>query len=29
MALMCPATSEEDVDRHSTSFDAALAELFG
>jgi glutamate-1-semialdehyde 2,1-aminomutase len=28
MALMCPATSEEDVDRHSAAFDAALAELF-
>jgi glutamate-1-semialdehyde 2,1-aminomutase len=27
MALMCPATSEEDVDRHSEAFDAALAEL--
>ena len=29
MALMCPATSEEDVDRHSAAFDDALAELFG
>ena len=28
MALMCPATSEEDVDRHSAAFDAALAELY-
>jgi glutamate-1-semialdehyde 2,1-aminomutase len=28
MALMCPATSEEDVDRHSEAFDAALAELW-
>jgi glutamate-1-semialdehyde 2,1-aminomutase len=28
MALMCPATSEEDVDRHSAAFDSALAELF-
>jgi glutamate-1-semialdehyde 2,1-aminomutase len=28
MALMCPATSEEDVDRHSEAFDAALVELF-
>jgi glutamate-1-semialdehyde 2,1-aminomutase len=28
MALMCLATSEEDVDRHSAAFDAALAELF-
>jgi glutamate-1-semialdehyde 2,1-aminomutase len=27
MALMCPATREEDVDRHSEAFDAALAEL--
>jgi glutamate-1-semialdehyde 2,1-aminomutase len=27
MALMCPATSEEDGDRHSEAFDAALAEL--
>jgi glutamate-1-semialdehyde 2,1-aminomutase len=29
MALMCPATSEEDVDRHGAAFDDALAELFG
>jgi glutamate-1-semialdehyde 2,1-aminomutase len=29
MALMCPATSEEDVDRHSAAFDDGLAELFG
>jgi glutamate-1-semialdehyde 2,1-aminomutase len=29
MALMCPATTEDDVDRHSAAFDAALAELFG
>ena len=28
MALMCPATTEADVDRHSEVFDAALAELF-
>jgi glutamate-1-semialdehyde 2,1-aminomutase len=29
MALMCPATTAADVDRHSEVFDAALAELFG
>ncbi|MBD0281008.1 MAG: aspartate aminotransferase family protein [Thermoleophilaceae bacterium] len=29
MALMCPATTEDDVDRHSAAFDAALADLFG
>ena len=28
MALMSPATSEADVDRHSAAFDEALAELF-
>ena len=28
MALMCPATTAADVDRHSEVFDAALAELF-
>ncbi|MFI9648231.1 transaminase [Streptomyces sp. NPDC052040] len=27
MALMCPATSEQDVDTHTALFDAALAEL--
>jgi glutamate-1-semialdehyde 2,1-aminomutase len=27
MALMCPATSPDDVDRHSDVFDAALGEL--
>jgi glutamate-1-semialdehyde 2,1-aminomutase len=27
MALMCPATSEEQVDRHTEGFDAALREL--
>jgi glutamate-1-semialdehyde 2,1-aminomutase len=27
MALMCPATTEADVDRHSAAFDEALAEL--
>ncbi|MFJ6835727.1 transaminase [Streptomyces sp. NPDC091209] len=29
MALMCPATTEEDVDRHTDVFAAALAELMG
>lgn len=29
MALMCPATTEEDVDRHTEVFAAALAELAG
>jgi glutamate-1-semialdehyde 2,1-aminomutase len=29
MALMCPATTEEDVDLHSEAFDAALGELLG
>ncbi|MEY2243557.1 transaminase [Streptomyces sp. BF23-18] len=29
MALMCPATSEQDVDRHTEVFAAALAELAG
>ncbi len=28
MALMCPATTEEQVDRHTELFDEALAELF-
>jgi glutamate-1-semialdehyde 2,1-aminomutase len=28
MALMCPATSEEDVDRHTEVFGEAVAELF-
>ena len=27
MALMCPATSDRDVDAHTEAFDAALAEL--
>jgi glutamate-1-semialdehyde 2,1-aminomutase len=27
MALMCPATTEEDVDRHSEAFNAALEEI--
>jgi glutamate-1-semialdehyde 2,1-aminomutase len=27
MALMCPATTDEDVDRHTEVFAAALAEL--
>jgi glutamate-1-semialdehyde 2,1-aminomutase len=29
MALMCPATTEADVDRHSELFGAAVAELVG
>ena len=29
MALMCPATTEEQVDRHTEVFDAALRELLG
>ncbi|MET8856564.1 transaminase [Streptomyces sp. NPDC004579] len=29
MALMCPATTEQDVDRHTEVFAAALAELCG
>ncbi|WP_405918030.1 transaminase [Streptomyces sp. NBC_00728] len=29
MALMCPSTTEEDVDRHTDVFAAALAELVG
>ncbi|MFD1656691.1 transaminase [Streptomyces caeni] len=29
MALMCPATTERDVDTHTEVFDAALAELAG
>jgi glutamate-1-semialdehyde 2,1-aminomutase len=29
MALMSPATTEEDVDSHTTAFDEALAALFG
>ncbi|MEU9134997.1 transaminase [Streptomyces sp. NPDC048404] len=29
MALMCPATTEQDVDRHTEVFAAALAELAG
>jgi len=28
MALICPATAEQQVDRHSEAFDAALRELF-
>jgi hypothetical protein len=27
MALMCPATTQEDVDRHTAVFDEAAAEL--
>ena len=29
MALMCPATTEADVDRHTEVFAAAVDELFG
>ena len=29
MALMCPTTTREDVDRHNEVFEAAIAELFG
>jgi glutamate-1-semialdehyde 2,1-aminomutase len=29
MALMCPATTEADVDRHTEVFGAAVAELAG
>ena len=29
MALMCPTTTQADVDRHNVVFDEALAELFG
>jgi glutamate-1-semialdehyde 2,1-aminomutase len=29
MALMCPATTEADVDRHTELFGAAVAELVG
>ena len=29
MALMCPATAESDVDRHTEVFEQALADLFG
>jgi glutamate-1-semialdehyde 2,1-aminomutase len=29
MALMCPATSEEDVDRHTAAFEEAVAALGG
>ena len=29
MALMSPATTGADVDRHTTAFDAAVADLFG
>jgi glutamate-1-semialdehyde aminotransferase len=28
MALMSPATTEADIDRHTTAFDAALEALF-
>jgi hypothetical protein len=29
MALICPATTAEQVDSHTEVFDAALGELFG
>jgi hypothetical protein len=29
MALMSPATTEADVDRHSEAFETALEALFG
>ena len=29
MALMCPATTEADVDLHTAVFREAVAELFG
>jgi hypothetical protein len=29
MSLMCPATTEEDVDRHTAIFTEAVDELFG
>jgi glutamate-1-semialdehyde 2,1-aminomutase len=29
MALMCPATTGDDVDRHTEVFGAAVAELVG
>ena len=29
MALMCPATTEDDVDLHQEVFDAAVGELYG
>jgi glutamate-1-semialdehyde 2,1-aminomutase len=29
MALMCPATTEADVDRHTQAFASAVDELFG
>ena len=29
MALMCPATTEGDVDRHTEAFQGALDELTG
>jgi hypothetical protein len=28
MALMCPATTEAEVERHSAAFDEAVAALF-
>ena len=29
MALMCPATSEADIDRHTEVFRDAIVELYG
>ena len=29
MALMCPATSAGDIDRHTEVFRAAIEELYG
>ena len=29
MALMCPTTSEADIDQHTEIFEAAVTELFG
>ena len=29
MALMCPATTEADIDRHTEAFAGALSELVG
>ena len=29
MALMCPATTEQDVDRHTEVFGEAVADLVG
>jgi glutamate-1-semialdehyde aminotransferase len=29
MALMCPATTDADIDRHTAAFDEAVAALVG